>query len=459
MPAQAYDTQMHSPLQACVLNEEIWERDVLSRLPCNFAQEARRLGAFQRKRGVSSPATLLRALLAYTLGVLSFRQLGAWAVLLGVADISEAAWRKRLRRSRRWLAWLLREQIALPQATPPSFGGAHARIQLVDATRLSHPGGSGDDWRVHLAYDLLGGRLGQVMIGDQHSGEHLERYELAAGDIAVADGAYGSRRSVAHARGQGADVVLRITKEGFPLQRENGEPFEVAAWLKRTRRSLRQEALWCRFEGHSYRVRLIGIRLPPDKAELARKRLLRNACRHQYKLRPETLALAEWVLLVTTLPQEGWPLEQILRLYRARWQVELVFKRMKQLLHLDTLRVKERDAVEAAVCLQLIAWTLHEEQAAWMRAHLPSASNEASADTQTAPSSWRLTALCLSTLRHAVLGQWTQQRVRECLGRLQRFLCDSPRKRQHQESTLRDSFALRLLQQAPSTGDIHPCAA
>src|SRR6267143_3331409 len=350
-----------------------------------------------------------------------------------LADISEAAWRKRLRVSNDWLLWLLGELVAAPEA--PALPCPHplGRLVLVDASTLGQPGGTGDDWRLHLAYDLLAGRMHQVCVTDRQGGEYLARYRWHAGDVIVADRGYGYRRSVATAVRQQAEVVVRIHPATFPLETEAGQPFNVLRWLRQRGGSEREWHGWCRWGDQRYPVRLVAAKLDPTATRRARRRARRKAQKAGRTITAPTLAVAGWLLLITTLDAGTWSTADVLYVYRARWQVELVFKKMKQLLRLNQIRSKHPTSVEATVRALLIAWALHESTTRWLRTLLSATASPESVVV----SSWLLSGLGLDTLRQQVQGRWSEARLQACLPRLQRFLCSRPRRRGHQESTVR----------------------
>jgi putative transposase len=61
---------------------------------------------------------------------------------------------------------------------------------------------------------------------------------------------------------------------------------------------------------------------------------------------------------LTTLEPDVWSPRALAELYRLRWQVELVFKELKQHLNLEALNTKDRHAVQVFVWASLIALAL-----------------------------------------------------------------------------------------------------
>jgi len=189
MSSSKNNTEVLDPTQEGICNEEEWQQLLRERMPEGWQEQAIKTKAWQRTRKLACIGDLLRALMVYAIYGYSFRQLGIWATAVGLGSLSERAWRKRVERAGEWIVWLMGALIGT-QVTPGWIHQGLGRILLVDATRFKQPAGTGDDMRLHCAYDLRAGRLVHVEISDCHGAEGLHHFDLQAGDTVVTDAGY-----------------------------------------------------------------------------------------------------------------------------------------------------------------------------------------------------------------------------------------------------------------------------
>jgi IS4 transposase len=99
---------------------------------------------------------------------------------------------------------------------------------------------------------------------------------------------------------------------------------------------------------------VIVQRKTPEATEAARNKLRREASRKQKVPDPRSLVAAEYIILATSLPAEGYPAEDVLAVYRLRWQIELAFKRLKSLLRMDRIQTRTERASRSWLTAHLI---------------------------------------------------------------------------------------------------------
>jgi len=453
MPHEIHDTTRPKHLQGEQAADD-WTKEVVPRLPAQLEAQAKKFKGFERSRKIVCATDLLRGLLAYVYTVHSFQHLSMWSVLIGLGDVSANDWRKRLRKTSDWLDWLLQEVLTMAVLVSPWLVRTGLRrILLIDGTHWKCLGPKGIVMRAHTAFDLLAGRLTQVKVTDCKEGEHLEIFDLQQGDLVVTDRANGLRERVAFVLCKLAHIIVRITPRMFPMQDEHGASISVVDWLKGLQApdgAIFSRPVWIRSAHKQIKLRLIALRLSEEQQKKAERRTKRKASKNQKKVHPNTLYLSGWVLVVTTLPQEQWTDQQILRLYQARWHIELLFKRIKQLLKRQSLRCKTVATAKPTITALLLGWALLEQESAAVRLAMRDAMHCAQQIKQGKPlgklitaaswwqddlddplSEWMLAEACFDLLCHQIRGNYTAERFRACLPRLQRFLCSGHRKRPH----------------------------
>jgi hypothetical protein len=321
-----------------LLLNELW-RASLAQLDgeASIEASARKFGAFRRARAVGCATDLLRLILAYCLGGMGLRSTSAWAASVGLADLSNVALLKRLRKCGAWMEHLV--GVLLSEGQRPAAVGR--RIRLLDGTTVPKAGKDAKKtnglWRLHCAFDLPAERFSFIELTDEKGGERLDRTPFAKGDIAIADRGFMHPGPLAHILEQGADVIVRAPWKGARWLGEDGSPFDILAALKAAEGAGVLDApIWIgRKKAPPLALRLVALQKSPEAAEMSRAKARRAAQREGNLISEGTLIAAGWVIFVTSLDAETFSASRIGELYRARWRIEMAFKRLKSLIGLS----------------------------------------------------------------------------------------------------------------------------
>ena len=327
-----------------------WDQ-VEALLPPQWEAKARELGALKRVRSIANANTLLRVMFIHIAQGSGLRETAELARLSGIAQLSDVAILKRLRGCGAWFEWMCHELRAAwqPKSLAPEIGSCWAgrRIRLIDGTMVSEPGVTGSKWRLHYSVDLPSLRADEVILSGQSDGETLRRFTIKEGDILVADRGFANAAGVAHVDSGGGTVVVRMNLVTLPLYDDQKMRLDV---LERARTlEIGQCASWQVNVLHKKRNisgRLCVVKKTLEASKKARERVRRESLRNGTVLRVDTLEAADYIFVFTTLGEEI-AARDVLELYRARWQIELVFKRLKSLADLGHLKKHDPDAARA----------------------------------------------------------------------------------------------------------------
>ncbi len=404
--------------------------DILSSLSSSLDVEetAIKFRALQRRREISSGTDLLRLAMAYGPCGMSLRSTAAWAALSGIGELSDVAVLKRLQGAGGWLEHILGK--LLSQAGSQTFPSGH-RLRLVDGSCISGVGSKKIDYRIHASYDPAAGRFTHLEITDVHGAESLTRGPIKKGDIHIADRGYAQANGLHHILKEGGDFLVRTGWRKVRLCQPDDTPFDLFTVLSEAdydRPVDRQISILGNSKEQNIPARLIILRKPPEATEQERKRLRRTASRKCTKLNPSSLIAAEYMLLLTSLPEDQFDAVSIAALYRVRWQIELAFKRLKSLIHIDRLPAKNPALAKTWLLSHLILALLIERQSEECMAHSP----QEESLKQRSPSRWRLHKLIIQAFISAIQGAWDVTNIAVNASSFWRGIYEPPRKRKIQ---------------------------
>jgi hypothetical protein len=325
--------------------------ELLQDLPSETGQMARAFKAFVRAKKVKTPAQLLRVVFLYCGLDKPLREVAGTFTAL-YESMTDQSVAERLRACGLWVKAMLRQMFPLAAVAPLPTG---RRFVVIDASSIQAPGAIGTDHRLHIAMDLMSLQFLEVLVSDVHTGETLKHFTFAPGDVAVADRGYAQCQGMSAALQQGADLIVRLNPFSVVLGDATGAPLALCAALKRQRmETLRTLVVALHSTGGQHEVRgwVQAYRLNVEQANRAR-----HKCRQGHKKgtpSAESLFLAGWVLVFTTLAPAVLSAQTILALYRCRWQVEEYHKAIKTGLGAERLQLESAERLFAAVAIMSV---------------------------------------------------------------------------------------------------------
>lgn len=320
--------------------DEDWQL-LLDLLPVGWEREAILSGASERLRGFGSTSDLLRTLLLHVGKGYSLRETVVRAKAAGIAQISDVALMKRLQKAEGWLRCLCVSLLQESGWEMPAEERAY-NVRVLDGTLVKEPGRGGSLWRIHYSIripSLVCDHFELTSVKGAGTGESLGRFAANPGDLVLADRGFCKPAGIEVLHRQGAAVMVRLHSSALPLYTQRGARFgllEELGQLKETGKA-REWPVWVQGDQGRIAGRLCALRKSEEAAEKTRRKIARKAQQGGPKPKPETLQYARYVMVFTTVPKSHFSTAEVLEWYRVRWQIELVFKRLKTLAELGSL--------------------------------------------------------------------------------------------------------------------------
>ena len=312
---------------------------------------ANECGVIQRQRKFTA-ATLAET---FVMGFLakpnaSDEDLAQTAALCGVEVTPQAVEQRFTSRLVAFLEGLFRCAVkqAVGATTPlASLLERFTEVSLLDSTTISLPpelaelfrgcGGSHGAGqaalKLQVLWDLCRGGFKAIAIEAGRDCDYktsLQSLSLLPGSLRISDLGYFVIEVFEQIAQQGAFWLSRL-QFGTSLFLPNGDPLQLLQWLSRQTGPVIDQPILLGTE-RKMPCRLVAWRMPEEVANRRRQKLIAET-RHKYGRTPtaERLAWCDWMILVTNVPAEKLVPQEMAVLYRARWQIELLFKRWKSL--------------------------------------------------------------------------------------------------------------------------------
>jgi hypothetical protein len=336
-------------------------------LPEGWEEKAKELGAFQRAREIKSPEELLWIILLYLTEGKSLAGTSAITNLAGGVAVSKIAVFKRIQKSGNWLQWMCKniyQRSGLLTEKPRWLNSRN--VILVDGSEDAKCDKNIQYFMLHYSIDLFALDVKELMITNMETGEKLANFrKFEKNDIVVGDRAYGTLAGIAHLKQYGADYVLRLRARAFRIYGGKKQEIDLLERLS----GLKEEEYgeirgYCMIDGNYEPIRICALRKDKDSERKGMKKLEKINQRKRGGKPVSELqeGYNKYIIVVTALGKEI-STEQVLELYRARWQIEIAFKRLKSIFSYNEIPARKPENIKtwfygklllAALCKTLV---------------------------------------------------------------------------------------------------------
>jgi hypothetical protein len=333
-----------------MLNKEETFEKLMSIMPDGWEAKAEELGAFKRGRQIKTGADLLRLNLLYQTEGKSCGGTAALLNLSGRYKITKKAVYTRIINSVSWLRWLCENIYRRSKdiIEKPEWLG-EKDVYLVDASDEPVYGSKKADYRLHYAINLFDLGMKEMHLTETKVGERLGNFvNFGKGDVVIGDRGYCSIKGIEHILSSGADYLIRYGTNRFNLYDEERNGVDVLKYFEGLAEGESSSVcLYYVVNKSEYKpVKICAIR-KTEEAEAEGLRKLEETNKRKGRQGPSEAQRAynRYVIIITSL--EGTEASVLMELYRQRWQIELVFKRLKSLFGYNEIPVKKEQSAQA----------------------------------------------------------------------------------------------------------------
>jgi Transposase DDE domain len=316
---------------------EAWP-ELLRLLPPDLDALAKQQGCLRYFRAFHAASDLLRALLVYAVRDVSLRTTATWCAQHHLASLSDVALLKQFRQAAPFVEALVHSffQKRLTDLALP------LQVVAVDGSVLKGQKSAGM-WTLNLAYTV---KSGQTLAATLVPGAGHEALPLAAvqpGQVILGDRLYSKRPTLFAIHEKDAFFVIRSTRTlKLAYQGCAKNPLEILGSTQLEPGESVEYPVTAHWKKQTLAARLVILRCSDAHAQRAQQKTREKRLKDQLdpELSPEAMEAARYLFVLTNLPVTVADRQQVLALYRSRWQIELVFKRWKSVLGLEKMRSK-----------------------------------------------------------------------------------------------------------------------